>query len=139
LTDEFTEAFLAAARLGELLVQVCQTCTASNSYATTNVCHRCGSVDLIARRSPGVGSVVSWTEVNRPSDGNGKRTVVLVELDEGVRVLGLTDGTWRVSITDRVAFVHSGDETGALIFRRDGDGHHAPSTRDQVLDIVASL
>lgn len=139
MIDDFTEAFLQAAASGELLVQVCNDCAAVNSYATTDVCHRCGGVDLVTTRSAGRGAVVSMTRVHRPADGYGERTVILVELDEGVRVLGLADATSPVAISDRVVFLHSWAPTGALVFRRDVETLAEQSTGDKVLDSVPAL
>lgn len=114
----FTQAFAAAARSGVLLMQVCEDCGATNPYVVTEVCHRCGGIGLHATPSRGAGEIVSWTDVRRPSDASLRRRVVLIDLDEGVRVLGIADDGWQITIGERVEFTGREPQGGALVFGR---------------------
>jgi uncharacterized OB-fold protein len=53
------------------------------------MCPRCGSLEWDARQASGRGTVLSWIVSHHPTQpDNQPRVVVLVELEEGARVVG---------------------------------------------------
>lgn len=88
---------------GRIAFQVCEDCGAAIWYLRT-VCPVCMGASLRLEHSAGLGTVHSLTTLHRA--GNAARadevpyTVALVELDEGIRIIGdLAPG---VAIDDRV-------------------------------------
>lgn len=67
--------------------QRCAACRALLGYPRV-LCPRCGSRDLAWERSAGRGVVYSATTVHGREGSHG---VLLVDLDEGVRVMGAGD------------------------------------------------
>jgi uncharacterized OB-fold protein len=82
--------YFDGARQGRLVYQACHGCGGHIFYPRT-VCPECLSDDLELKCSAGAGEVYSFTVLNRPGHpGFADRvpyTVVLVDLDEGFRVL----------------------------------------------------
>lgn len=82
--------FFDAAREGHLSIQRCEDCSVRIGYPRA-VCPNCLSDRLIREPSAGAGVVHSFTTLHR--SGNPAMadrvpyTIVLVDLDEGVRVL----------------------------------------------------
>jgi len=91
-------AFYEAAKRGELLIQSCIDCKADVS-PTAYVCPRCRSLSLEWQVSSGEGTVYSYTTVPRPRlkelADQGEAVVVMVDLDEGVRIMGRLVGDRR--------------------------------------------
>src|ERR1700759_4706313 len=78
-------------RDGRIVFQHCEDCGAAVWYLRT-VCPNCMSLDLSLRHSAGEGVVHSLTTLHRPGhparSGDVPYTVALVDLDDGVRVIG---------------------------------------------------
>lgn len=85
-----------------LLIQRCASCGTLRNPAGP-MCGRCQSLDWDVQEAAGGGTVVTWIVSRHPSDPEAEpRTVVLVDLDEGVRfVANAVDGP--VANGDRVA------------------------------------
>lgn len=83
--------FFDELRRGRIVFQLCHGCGAAIWYLRT-VCPNCMESDLRVEYSAGVGTVYSLTTLYRP--GNPARaddipyTVALVDLDEGIRLVG---------------------------------------------------
>ena len=86
-----------------LVVQRCASCGAT-WYFARSLCPRCGTDSPESRPSTGAGTVVAVTVVHRaPSDEwrpFAPYTLALVDLEEGVRVMGHAEPG--VAIGDRV-------------------------------------
>lgn len=97
---------------GVLPFQVCLACS-SAVFPARSRCSGCGADALVWRASAGRGQVYSATSI-APRD-EGAYTVVLVDLDEGFRMMSRVDGG-RVAIGERVRadLVRAGD--GVLPF-----------------------
>ena len=74
---------VAALRRGRLAFQRCEACAAAVFFPRV-LCPRCGGRRLGWEESPGRGTVYSATAVH---SREGVRSVVLVDLDEGFRVM----------------------------------------------------
>jgi uncharacterized OB-fold protein len=74
---------------GGVPYQRCRACGAA-TYLRRISCRRCGSTDLHPLRSSGRGRVYAATAEHHR--GEPPRSVVIVELDEGVRVLSTVEG-----------------------------------------------
>jgi uncharacterized protein len=108
-----SKSFWEACDRGELLLPHCLRCDRI-FYYPRRYCPHCGSSELDARKATGGGRVFSFTHVHASFYGPQWEsqlpyTPVLVDLDEGVRMLSRLIGADRVSIAigDRVvvAFV----------------------------------
>ena len=100
-----TALFREGLDAGELRYQVCDTCGAA-FHRPRVVCPTCGSPEYRWRESRGVGTVYSVTVVERPPEGfEGPCPVVLVDLDEGFRMVGRVGGAV-VAIGARVQLEH---------------------------------
>lgn len=79
---------------GELRYQRCDACGASRHPPSLS-CRACGSGAWTEQRSRGHGRIYSWVVPRRPRAPSPPaatdRIVVLVELEEGIRVLGHLD------------------------------------------------
>jgi len=74
-------------RDGQLLLQCCTEC-AEPRYPPGPTCPRCGCQDWKPKHSPGHGTVYSWVLSHHPGEFDAEqRIVVLVELEEGVRIV----------------------------------------------------
>lgn len=128
LPDDDTRAFWQGVERGELLVQRCDACE-RRIWQPSPVCPSCGTSDLPWRAIEGAGEIVSWIVVRPPTlpafADMVPFVVLLVELGEGVRMLGYlvddagavvkTDGTAeRVAIGRRVA-VRFHDQAGTRL------------------------
>lgn len=107
--EEEWRARLAA---GELSFQRCADCSAAVFYPRM-VCPGCGSDGLLFETSRGAGSVYSTTTVHGRS---GDRNVVLVDVDEGFRMMSTVRGipSARVNIGQRVRFEVADDGDAPL-------------------------
>jgi hypothetical protein len=93
--DADTESFWDGTRAGELLVQRCASC-ATWIWQPRPVCSVCGSLELPWTRVAGTGQVATWT-VPRPPllpalTDLAPFVIVVVGLDEGVRMIGMLCG-----------------------------------------------
>ena len=83
--------YFDAARRGELVIQRCEAC-GTTTFASRVVCVSCGKRALKVVAASGRGTVYSYTIVHRapfPSmRGQTPYVVALIDLDEGVRVMG---------------------------------------------------
>jgi uncharacterized protein len=85
---------------GRIPFQHCSSCERAVFYPRV-LCPHCGSVELEWRDSDGLGVVYSQTFI--PARDGGGRHLLLVDLDEGFRVLGsATDDTAAYPIGSRV-------------------------------------
>ncbi|MHA6804651.1 Zn-ribbon domain-containing OB-fold protein [Salinifilum ghardaiensis] len=104
---------------GELRFQRCRGCSAA-VFRPRVLCPRCGSGELDWHRSNGTGTVYSTTAVR---SRRGTHNVVLVDLDEGFRMMSRIEDVEpdRVAIGSRVVFAVA-DDGGApvAVFRRGG-------------------
>ena len=78
------QQYLDRLRHGEIAYQECGRCAAVIFYPRT-ICSACGSIDLTMKVSNGLGTVYASTNIH--SDEYGIYNVVLVDLEEGVRVM----------------------------------------------------
>ena len=104
-----SKPFWDACDRGELKLPHCQSCDRTFYYPRRN-CPHCGSATLDTRKSAGKGRVFSFTHVHVSFYGSQWEsqlpyTPVLVDLDEGVRMLSRLIGSDRetVAVGDRVA------------------------------------
>jgi uncharacterized OB-fold protein len=106
---------------GRLAYQRCADCSAAVFYPRT-LCPGCGSGALEWRESAGRGKVYATTAVH--GRNRDPRNVVLVDLDEGFRMMSRVEGVpaEEVEVGARVRFeVSRGDEDEPLaVFVREG-------------------
>jgi uncharacterized OB-fold protein len=105
--DADTQPFWDGAARRELLVQRCARCAAW-LWQPRPLCSRCHAPDPVWTRVAGDGRVASWTVIRPPVlpawADRVPFVVLLVELDEGVRMLGyLVDDAGRLLQTDGAA------------------------------------
>jgi uncharacterized OB-fold protein len=86
--DSEFEALLAA---GELHIQHCRACGKYVFYPRL-ACTGCGRIDLEWRRASGRGTVYAVSVINRREDKGGPYNVVLVDLEEGPRMMSCVLG-----------------------------------------------
>lgn len=110
--------FRAGLAAGELRFQRCDRCREAVFFPRV-LCPGCGSDDLQWQRSAGEGTVYATTNVR---GRNGVRNVVLVDLDDGFRVMSRIEDLdpEHVTIGLRVGFAVAEDEEGApvAVFRK---------------------
>lgn len=111
-----TEFFWAGTRQNELRIQQCSSCGALR-HPPGPMCPRCNALDPTHIVSSGLGEVYSYVVHHHPQVP-GKRTpfvVALVELEEGVRMLGelldIDPEQVKIGLPVQVRFVPSGDFT----------------------------
>ena len=84
LDDRF---FWEGVEAGELRLQRCAGCGALQ-HPPTPMCPACHSVERTWAVSPGRGTIASWLVSRHPTEPDAEpRVVVLVDLDEGVRLV----------------------------------------------------
>lgn len=95
--------FVDGLRRGELRYQACTACGKAQTLARS-ACTQCGATTLEWREAAGRGTVYSRTVVTRAPSAAWRAlapyTIVIVELDEGCRVMGHARGD--VAIGDPV-------------------------------------
>jgi uncharacterized OB-fold protein len=107
VVDCDSESFWNAARAGRLQIQRCKDCTRHIFYPRV-LCPNCHSDRLELVTSAGTGTVYSYTIARRPASpafaAQVPYVVVLVDLDEGVRMLSnlIVDDLTAVRIGARV-------------------------------------
>lgn len=87
--------FYRHAATGKLHVQHCRACGAWH-HPPRYLCSRCGAEDLEWVPSSGRGTIFSWTVTHIPVDPawftSGPYATVVVQMDEGVRIVGAWKG-----------------------------------------------
>lgn len=117
----------AALDAGNFLIQQCQAC-AKHIYFPREVCPHCGANDVNFVAPVGSGTVYANTTVRRKPEAGGDYNVCIVELDEGVRLMGRVENLApdAVKIGQRVAArVVMKDGKGLVVFdpvAADGQG-----------------
>lgn len=110
--------YRAGLEAGELRFQRCGGCGLAVFYPRV-ACPGCGGEDLSWERSAGLGAVYSTTAL-AVRDGD-PRNVVLVDLDEGFRMMSRVDGVAATDVTigARVRFevADAGDDGLIAVFR----------------------
>jgi uncharacterized OB-fold protein len=81
----------AALKEGRILIQRCGDCS-RHVYYPRELCPHCGSGALDFVAPAGTGTVYSVTTVRRKPEAGGDLNVSLVDLDEGVRLMGRVEG-----------------------------------------------
>ena len=116
MVSKDTEFFWAGTRQNELRIQQCSSC-GSLRHPPGPMCPRCNALDPTYIVSSGLGEVYSYVVHHHPQVP-GKRTpfvVALVELEEGVRMLGelldIDPEQVKIGLPVQVRFVASGDFT----------------------------
>jgi uncharacterized OB-fold protein len=107
IADQDTQPFWDGCRRGELLIQRCGAC-GKWLWQPRPVCSSCQTPDPVWTRVSGDGAIASWTVMRPPTlpafAALVPFVVLLVTLDEGVRLLGyLVDDAGRVVQTDGAA------------------------------------
>lgn len=106
------QQYLAALARGQLQIQHCADCDEYVFYPRV-LCPHCGGTKLSWVRPSGLGTVYSVSIVRRKESEGGDHNVVLIDLEEGVRMLGRVDGIANESI-------RIGMRVHAEIVREDG-------------------
>lgn len=87
--DELNQAHWLGAQQGRLMVQQCIQCN-SYRYPFKKMCTDCHSTEVDWKQVSGKGSIWSWCVFHRPYfkgfEAEMPYNVVLVELDEGIRI-----------------------------------------------------
>lgn len=102
----------AALKEGRFLIQRCGDCS-RHVYYPRELCPHCGSGALDFVAPAGTGTVYSVTTVRRKPEAGGDLNVSLVDLDEGVRLMGRVEGL----APDAVRI---GQRVQARVLQRDG-------------------
>ncbi len=76
---------------GRFMIQHCKNC-GGHIYFPRALCTHCASPDLEAKEASGRGTVYSTTVVRRKPERGGDYNVVLVDLEEGPRMMSRVDG-----------------------------------------------
>ncbi len=126
LVDATTRPFFEAAAQGELRLQCCAQCAAFR-FPPTRLCHLCGSGDSEWQQTSGKGVVWSFCVFHRAYfeafESAVPYAVVLVELDEGVRVyanlLGVPTSDIRIGMRVSAQFVPVREGVSLVQFRPD--------------------
>ncbi|MGQ7794552.1 Zn-ribbon domain-containing OB-fold protein [Faunimonas sp. B44] len=109
-------AFLEA---GQLAIQRCGAC-AQHVFYPRAICPHCGSGDLAWVAPAGTGAVYTTTVVRRKVEQGGDYNVVLVDLDEGVRMMsrvaGLAPEAVTIGLRVRAEIARDG-EAAVVVFR----------------------
>ena len=103
---------------GVFEIQRCSACERHQFFPRV-LCAHCGDENLHWVRPSGQGSVYSYSIVRRKSEAGGDYNVVLVDLDEGVRLMSRVEGVEPadIRIGQRVtAHVVQEDGKGVLVF-----------------------
>lgn len=87
------ELFWEGAAGGRLVLARCAKCSLVQ-HPPSPMCPRCGSVEWEPQAATGRGTIHSWIVSHHPSEPDDEaRIVILVELDEGVRLVSNLVGT----------------------------------------------
>ena len=125
LVDSESEPFWQAAREGRFLIMYCRPCEQAYFYPR-RYCPRCWSDETEWREASGRGTVYTYSVVHQnpapPFRDWCPYAVVLVDLDEGVRVMGNWDraadlDALAVGLPVQVTFEQMNDEIALPRFR----------------------
>ncbi len=115
------KVYAEALAAGQFRIQQCADCQRHIFYPR-NICPHCGG-DALAWVTPGgTGTVYSTSVIRRKPDAGGDYNVVLVDLDEGVRMMSRVEGVPPASVRigmrvrARVAPAGAGDDSALVIF-----------------------
>jgi uncharacterized OB-fold protein len=87
VTDEDTRFFWDGVRDGRLLLQRCSGCSAFR-HPPGPMCPECLSLEWEAIEASGRGTIYAWVLSHHPTEPDTEpRVVVLVDLEEGVRLV----------------------------------------------------
>jgi len=113
VTDADNRFFWDGVREGRLLLQRCRSCAALR-HPPGPMCARCLSLEWEAVEASGRGTIHSWVVSHHPTEPDAEpRVVVLVDLEEGVRMVGNLTGTpWRDIHNEAPVRVHFADVEG---------------------------
>ncbi|GAA3989373.1 hypothetical protein GCM10022279_10620 [Comamonas faecalis] len=103
---------------GRFCIQHCPQCQHFN-FPPRELCPHCGAAGLRWVRASGGGTVYSTSTIARKQDAGGNYNVALVDLQEGVRMMGRVEGLAPedVAIGQRVqAHVAHKDGRGLVLF-----------------------
>jgi uncharacterized OB-fold protein len=113
--DEKYASFL---RQGRFMLQRCKV-DGGHVFYPRVLCPRCGSTELEWAEVSGKGSVYSTTTVRRKPEEGGDYNIVLVDLDEGPRMLSRVEDVSPSNVRigmPVVARIEGGDERPLLVF-----------------------
>ena len=102
--DPDGDPYWEGAAEGELRYRKCAACKAAIFYPRS-ICPKCGTTDPDWAVSKGAGTVYACSTVRRAPPAfadNAPYTVLLVDLDEGFRMMGGLVGTEAIAVGDRV-------------------------------------
>jgi len=113
--DHDDRFFWQGAREGKLLIQRCARC-ASLRHPPSPMCPHCRSTEWVTQEACGRGTVHAWIVSHHPTMPDASpRVVVLVELEEGVRLVsnlhGIDAGQVANDLAVEVFFERFGDVT----------------------------
>jgi hypothetical protein len=107
LPDDASAPFWEAAARHELVVQQCARCSAL-THPPRSMCPACGSFERTFSNVSGKGRVWSWVVAHPPVlpafQDRAPYNVVVVDLDEGVRMIGNLQGEPREGLPVEVTF-----------------------------------
>lgn len=99
-------------------IQQCAACKRHQFFPRV-LCNHCGSTELNWIRPSGNGQVYSFSVIRRKPEAGGDYNVALIDLEEGVRLMGRVDGIplYRLSIGMKVqAKAEIENDKGILVF-----------------------
>lgn len=76
---------------GRFCIQHCPQCQ-HHVFTPRELCPHCGASPLRWVRPTGQGTVYSTSTIHRKADAGGNYNVALIDLDEGVRMMGRVEG-----------------------------------------------
>ena len=116
--DDTGRFFWSGLQRGVVLLATCRHCGLIQ-HPPSPMCPRCGSLEWDARQASGRGTVLSWIVSHHPTQPDDEpRVVVLVELEEGARVVGNFTGADQAANDLAVEAVFTpGAEKPMLLFR----------------------
>jgi uncharacterized OB-fold protein len=90
--DRDDEFFWNGVKEGKLLILRCADCKTLR-HPPVPMCPNCGSVKRDAQESTGRGTIYTWIRSHHPTEPDAApRVVVLVELEEGIRMVSNLQG-----------------------------------------------
>jgi len=103
VTDDDNRFFWDGVREGRLRIQRCASC-ATLRHPPGPMCPRCHSLEWDTVESRGRGTVYSWVLSHHPTEPDAEpRIVVLVDLEEGVRLVANLQGLPWADVTNGMA------------------------------------
>ncbi|WER50021.1 OB-fold domain-containing protein [Cupriavidus sp. WKF15] len=82
---------------GQFRIQHCQDCK-QHVFFPRNICPHCGGDALDWTEPKGTGTVYSTSVIRRKPEAGGDYNIVLVDLDEGVRLMSRVEGIAPASV-----------------------------------------